>query len=221
MKTLDGMDLTKSIGNFTFDQLLGHLRTGENFSLSRFGDGEWSAILELPGQNTDGHRYYPDMGLALRLILMEGGRGEMFAMQNQAFNIFKDNETFQDLATLNEWDAQAEIFSANHKRLPELLEVMDGKRVVLVGNRFMSGLPEWGRTRWHVQIPLKNCWDDHVRIYEELKTIIQPGDVVLYCASMMSNVLINWLYRDDITQIDIGSAFDPMVGRFTRKYMKS
>ena len=45
---------------FTFDKMIEAIESKENFSLSRWGDGEWMCLLGYKGRNTDKHNYYPD-----------------------------------------------------------------------------------------------------------------------------------------------------------------
>ena len=47
------------------------LSGGKPFSFSRFGDGEWNAILGKPGQNCDGHAFFPELGADLRDALIQ------------------------------------------------------------------------------------------------------------------------------------------------------
>ncbi|MBP8137467.1 MAG: hypothetical protein KAY61_04620, partial [Candidatus Eisenbacteria bacterium] len=46
------------------------LEKGEPYSFTRFGDGEWYAILGAPGANADGHQYFPQLGSDLREVLV-------------------------------------------------------------------------------------------------------------------------------------------------------
>lgn len=51
-------------------RLYERLRYGENFSLGRFGDGEWKAIKGDHGANCDSHPYYKQMGQDLANVLL-------------------------------------------------------------------------------------------------------------------------------------------------------
>ena len=205
----------------TFDDLLDKLKKKEHFSLSRWGDGEFNCIFRRHDKkmyhNTDQHMYFPDMGRALLNVLETAGRGEMFALQNLAKRTFKDNPEFKRLVADNKWPADAEIFSRNHKRLPELLKAFESNPVILVANKYYRKLSIF---KEFVEIPERNCWIEKERLYTGLQGLIKSGDVIVYAASMMANVLIDDLYRLDYTQIDVGSAFDPFLGRITRNYMK-
>ena len=51
-----------------FELFLSRIENNENFSLSRFGDGEWNAVLNVIGENCDGHQYFQDMRIALKQV---------------------------------------------------------------------------------------------------------------------------------------------------------
>ena len=53
----------------TLEIICEKLERKENFSLSRFGDGEWAAILGFKGENCDGHYYFPELSKELASIL--------------------------------------------------------------------------------------------------------------------------------------------------------
>ena len=37
------------------------IKKKENFSFTRWGDGEWFCVMGVNGQNCDGHKYFPEM----------------------------------------------------------------------------------------------------------------------------------------------------------------
>ena len=41
----------------------------DNFSFTRWGDGEWFCSMGVPGQNCDGHKYFPEMRESLNTAL--------------------------------------------------------------------------------------------------------------------------------------------------------
>ena len=60
------------------------------FTFSRWGDGEWRAVLrqnKKGGQNCDGHKFFPKMGVDLAAVLI--GRPQyMLGMQNFSMRIY-------------------------------------------------------------------------------------------------------------------------------------
>ena len=74
-----------------------------------------------------------------------------------------------------------------------------------------------------IVVPDVNCWGANQKIEREIRKEIADDKVLLYSASMMSNVLIDRIwkdYGDSITQIDCGSVWEPYVGHFNRSYHK-
>jgi hypothetical protein len=75
----------------------------------------------------------------------------------------------------------------------------------------------------HIVIGRVDCWLEYNDVLKRLRELIEKDVVILYCASMMAEVLIDDIfdeYGDTVTQIDIGSAFDPLIGEMTRSYHK-
>lgn len=208
----------KNIQSFTFEDMLDNLRQGKNFSYSRFGDGEFACILGKTGCNTDRHTYFPDLGQRLKQIL-ESSPSYYLGLQNLAVRIYNDNEEFQRLVEMNNWVDNEIIHHQNGKgRMGELFEAMKDRYVILVGNETLRNIPF--KYEAFVEIPRLNCWLDYERIREELDDLREPGCVILYCASMMSNVLTHSLFNLAITQIDMGSSLDPHVNILSRRYHK-
>lgn len=204
----------------TFDTMLEMIRAGQPFSYARYGDGEWNAILQKrPGaQNCDGHQYFPDMGLELRRIL-ESRPEYYLGLQRLASEQNTGDKEFDWLVALNKWSDNEIMHRASIKgRMKEFFAVLTGHRLVLVGNDTLKKLDIYDE---FILIPEKDCWQSFIEIKRAIGETIEGNDIVLYCASMMSEVLIDEFKHCNITQIDCGSVFDPYVGRKTRSYHKN
>jgi len=212
--------------------MLEKLRKKEPFQYSRWGDGEWQCVLGYEGQNCDGHRYFPSLRMALIEVLRDNPKYYM-GMQPKAYRTMDMAiDPWCDVNEVNiDW-CNADILhdASIAGRLDEFLKLLSTGRVFMVSHdricsainnevarRFMSDL-------WICfDIPLNNCWNIHEGLLHELSEYIgmQRPPVILYCASMMSKVLIhkiNQMFGDTITQIDCGSVFDPYAGYATRRY---
>lgn len=88
--------------SFDFNTLLSFLRKRNPFSFSRFGDGEWFAILRRSGSNCDGHTYFPSMGKALKRIVLSSPP-YYTGLQSKANRFFESNTDFQILKHKNKW----------------------------------------------------------------------------------------------------------------------
>lgn len=199
-----------------FDTMLRKLYAGEVFSWSRWGDGEFNCILNVDGQNCDGHKYFPDLGTALKAVL-ESKPNYFLGLQELGRNIWKGNPEFDRLIALNTWGSSEILHHASAAgRLQEFFEfIEENVTVIIVGNDTLMGLPF---SFIPVPVPMVNCWESYQSVLAEIESVVDPGSVVLYSAGMMSKVLIHALRGRGITQIDTGSVFDPYVGRNTRQY---
>lgn len=209
------------MNDLTFDIMLNMIRESIPFSYARFGDGEWNAILQKKpgGRNCDGHEYFPELGQALRRVLEE--RPDYYlGLQNLAREQNTGNKEFDWLVALNHWTDNEILHRASIKgRLKEFFAALTGCRVIMVGNPSLANVPF--RYDWLIEIPVNDCWTKYELTKASIGSFIKRGDVVLYSASMMSEVLIHDFKDAGITQIDCGSVFDPYVGKQTRTYHKN
>lgn len=209
------------MSELSFDTIVENLKEGKPFSWSRWGDGEWSCILQTRkgGKNCDGHTYFPELGEALKDIL-ESKPEYYLGLQRLATEQNEANPEFKRLQNLNTWCDNELLHRASIKgRFNEFLEALEGKKVIIVGNESLRKLPI--KYVHFVDIPLKDCWMSYHKTLIELRSNTYLDSVILYAASMMTNVLIDDLYDIDLTQIDCGSVFDPYVNRHTRTYHKN
>ena len=77
----------------------------------------------------------------------------------------------------------------------------------------------------YIEIPPNNVWIEREDVFSKVTQTIEEGMHKVYCfsAGMATNVFIDNLYKFDSTQtyIDVGSVFDPYVGKHTRSYHKT
>jgi hypothetical protein len=198
------------------------LRDRKPFSFSRFGDGEWNAILDKPGENCDGHAFFSELGADLRDAIMHK-LPYLYGMQVRAVKCM-GKEIWQFLAknqTGIDWhDADVFHYCNNAGSLFPLVRQLRTMKVVVVGPTHLRGLadsvfPYAG----FIEIPLKNCYLDKENILKrmgEYREKAGPGPAVYaFSASMTTNVLIHRLYPamgDTSWLIDFGSLWDVYVG---------
>jgi len=201
----------------TYQELLDKIRNRERFDFSRFGDGEWACILQQGTQNCDRHQYFPSMGTALMNVLANKPDYHI-AIQSLAKRRFGEQiDKYTKEYDLN-WCEANIIHRENIKRgLQSLFDAVSDRDVLLVGPPHLKPLAELNNW-YYLEIPARNCWLKYKEIHEELKALIPVKDwVVLFCASMMANVLID-SFAGNCTQVDVGSAFDPYVNVHSRTY---
>lgn len=202
-----------------YGEICAKLAAGTPFSYSRFGDGEFKAVFGAEGVNCDGHRFFPDLGQRLTEIL-ESKPGYMLGLLPQAVRVH-GVEPILALSDGIRWVLANSLHLALLEgRIDPLFEALAGRNVLLVGPEHLR---EFAAARnWaYVPVASRDCWLGHAGVLDELcASLSDSGDVVLLCASMMSNVLIDDLYRDSPahTYLDVGSVFDPFSGLNSRAY---
>jgi hypothetical protein len=203
-----------------FDIMLEKIRNNEPFSYARYGDGEWNAILQKKpgGRNCDGHEYFPDLGQRLKEIL-ESQPQYYLGLQNLSKEQNEGTPEFDRLVALNNWTDNEIMHRASIKgRMNEFFDALKGAHVIIVGNNSLKNLPIEHSA--FLGLPDKDCWLVYKKLKPALLQLAQFNSVILYCASMMSEVLIDDMWGGPYIQIDCGSVFDPYVGKQTRSYHK-
>ena len=188
------------------------------FAFSRYGDGEWQNIrMDLyPGSthNCDGNIYYSDLGKRLEEIVSTKQDYYMAIQRPSVRNWPWLVETYRQ-----DW-VDSDIFheASKNTNLVELFKVLKKVNVVYVGNKSLSNL---SFVNSFIEIPLTNCWNSYEKYLEEIKKhITAEHKVFLFSAGMTANVFVHdlWQFNKKNSYIDIGSVFDPYVGRNTRSY---
>jgi len=200
---------------------------GEVFSFSRYGDGEWSAMLGKKGANCDGHSYLPAMGKELKVsVAKPRPKPLIYGIQNMSARKMADKiRPFLKKDFEYDW-ADSDVFhyaSWNEKLYP-MVEALRGKKVCHVGPDYLVRKPlGFLTTAGRVSIPKRNCYKHKKRIKDGIIHYAKPGVVFAMCASMLTEVLI-WELFPQIGKtswmIDFGSVWDPYVKNPTRRYHK-
>lgn len=200
----------------TYDTIIENLETGKHFSMQRWGDGELKCFFGYTGQNCDGVKYTRE----LRLMLQKSIDREIYmGVQPLARRIMPEEvEEFEHLIGHGmEFNADILHKASINGDLFRLFNALQGQHVVLVGPQRLHKLKEYFKF-YHLIIPDEDCVNYFDSIAIGISLTIKDGSVVLYCASMLSNVLINTFHTSTITQIDCGSVFEPYVGHKNRTY---
>lgn len=204
-----------------YKKLLADLNSQTPFSLSRYGDGEWNAIFEKAGHNCDKHEYFPEMGAALKQAVLSEPE---YVVGIQPLTMSHYREQVVELAgELDiDWVNSDVLHDANiTEHLKRFLDALKDQPVILIAPERLEKVPF--KYTHHIQIPLDNCWNAHGDIEDALYDILDDNSyhILLFCASMATNVMIHNLYQDfgkTATMIDAGSIFDVHCGFNTRSY---
>jgi hypothetical protein len=198
-----------------YDELILKIKNKEPFAFTRWGDGEWLNIRKSPGTNCDGNVYYPDLGDRLEQIVNQKQDYFLGAQDYKKFNLLSDVEKYDK----QDWiDADMLHKASMDEQLQDLIEVLKTVEVVYIGNRDLKDLPF---VDTFIAIPEKNVWLYRARVMELIKsTLTDKHKTYLFSAGMATNVFIHdlWNFNSNNTYIDVGSVFDPYVGKNTRSY---
>jgi hypothetical protein len=208
--TVDGMEPSEEV----YDKLCKMLETGKNFKFARYGDGEFNCMFGKVGRNCDQHEYFPELGRRLNKAFLQANY--ILGIQPLALTLlYKENiltkSSGKDIVN-------ADVFhnASIDKQLPRLIKAIDRRHVIIVGpahlSRFFNAV--------HIVIPELNCWNNYEQVKSEITFHIDGvlNAVVILCASMMSEVLIDDFKDEPHTFIDAGSVFDPYCGVKSRRY---
>jgi hypothetical protein len=209
-----------------FETVIEKLRNNEPFHLSRWGDGEFLCMLGAKGKNCDGHNY--SNGLAAELVWAFNGKPKnknvYDLVQNHALRTVEGIEV---LIKGKQYDS-ADLFvkASQNGELGKLFAALKDKHIIFVAPKRFE---DWDlfKVSKHIVIPETNCFNSYMAICDTLQdaindtACIDENLVVLYCAGMMSNVLISdnsWYSNNNFSQIDLGSVLEPYIGHSNRKY---
>lgn len=204
----------------TYHAIIDKLKVNENFAFSRWGDGEWKCILGYKGNNCDGHIYYPSLSKRLSEVI-DSHPKYIMGMQPLSVRVMWDN--ISNKANSIEWvNADALHYASINGVLNKFTDAIKNRNIILVCGSYMKGINIF-KPNDICLIDSVNCYLNYDATLREVKGKIKDNSVVLFCASMMSNVLIDDLFNlnNKCTYIDAGSVFDPYVGKISRSYHKT
>jgi hypothetical protein len=200
------------------------INNNEPFSFVRYGDGEWRCICGYKGKNCDRHDYLPDLRKALTNAVMSKNE-ILFGMQPKAMKDMRvEILNFLKRHSINRKWVNADVFhKANCQgKLFPFIRAMSNSKVGIIGPPHIK---DSGISFHHfVEILTHNCFSKVDGVYKRTLDAVKECTILLFCASMMSNVLIDRLNRvigDRVTMIDCGSIFDPYAGVASRGIFRS
>ena len=202
------------------------LRNGERFSFVRYGNGEWDCILDLYFRTRSGsQRFSPDLRKALITSLKTPRAGAYYtALQSQSFlqriGILPQAEAWlvEQKLRLGWHDGEVFTKAARAGKLRPLIAALEGKRVVVVGPKWLMKLPF---SSVFVPVRAHDCWAQVDAIEAQLRDL--HNVVISFSAGPATKVLIHRLQPvigKSCWLIDFGSLWDPYCGVRSRTYHK-
>lgn len=199
----------------TYQDILTKISSNTPFAFARYGDGEWLNIRKAPGSNCDGNKYYPELGDRLEQIVSNKQDYILGAQDYKKWNLLSDVEQYD----INTW-IDADIFhkASMNGKLSNLFKALNEVHVVYIGNESLKSL---NFINEFIQIPYNNVWLEYTSVLAKIKaTFSKTHKTYLFSAGMCANIFIHdlWSINRNNSYIDVGSVFDPYIGRNTRKY---
>lgn len=213
----------------SFDRICEKIRNGEHFSLARYGDGEFNAILGKQGANCDGHEYFPEMGEDLADTLQSNpeyyiGLHQSKVIQDETLDWLEDADLLD-----REFVSNAVFHCAVRDGLMQKFwdAVNDCFDVVIIGPDYLSSQTAVSGA-FHIKISGENTYSYLPQIKSKLMSIRKKwgfeNSIVLISASMTAPLIVDHLYQqygNTATFIDFGSTFDPYCGIKSRSFHKA
>jgi hypothetical protein len=196
------------------------------FAFSRWGDGEWQALLGYSGANCDGQVYTGALRADLTRVLEDRPR-YLLGLQPLAVRVMGDAiHAWLKRRRLNLPWVNADVLahaSIQHD-LTGFIESLARRRVVLIGPPHLQALTVFPLAD-HIPVPPLDAYTVYPALYAHCVRALQrydEGPVVLISAGLSANLLVHDLHRVFPTRtiLDCGSLWDPYVGKVTRKYHK-
>lgn len=201
------------------------LSSGMPFAFSRYGDGEFQAILGHQGRTKDGQTYTPELRAALANTLLFPGPykyavGPM-AMRMHGPDILAWLE--REKITLKWYDTETFLEASINGALLPFIGALRERRVVYFGPPHLDRLLGWLPKIRVRHCNAHNAFAEFAALNNAAIDRIGTFDVMLFSCGPTSKVLIHELNRHapGLTLIDIGSLFDPYCGVRSRSYMNA
>lgn len=228
--------------SFTTDYCIELLKTGEPFTMGKFGDGELFALFKALGwmdkgkhgtANVDGHVYFDTLGMAIHdTFVNEKGYYKMchpfwFTGEGNGRDthiLFKRYIGEYKIDPPNIVSAINSMYDdAEHGRLGPLKEQLEKMNYIIVSEGRKRNLPI--KYVDFVETPLINAWLGKDKIKEEMIEMTEKYDNVVFgiSAGMGSLPIQDELYPiigDKCTMISFGSIWDPFINVHSRGYHK-
>ncbi len=194
------------------------LESGEPFTVARYGDGEWGAVLGKVTLTTYGDVVTPLLGRAIARTLIESkpyyyaSLGEPWSDEVDAWCRENGVQVRWAKKDVLERSIQDDTFG-------DVLRVLIRKNVLVVGLPRLKALEEMFGFR-HLSVDGPNCFIRREPIEVEIWDACEQNqpDVILMACGLATVVMIHELHSTlGATLLDVGSIFDPFVGFESRR----
>jgi hypothetical protein len=228
----------------TLSQWTESIKTCNNFSFIKFGDGEFYCMMGMSGANCDQHPYTKELGDKLNsawkyfcetkdrnIYIAEWAAqpGSFGTPQNiipvkdsnnPVFNFYNQITENRSLEfTLVNFEILLQNTLTTEKyNLYKTIKHCNRKKIFIGPNR-LEPVQKFLNIDTHIQVPLVNTFTKYNEILQTCKDIYTSNAIYIFSSGMPTKALIWELVQSysDVTCLDVGSGFDPLFVGGTRE----
>lgn len=205
------------------------------FSLSRWGDGEWMSVLQIRAaraRNTDGHRFFPQMGKRLKAILISDPKYALASRVSMpkrlmigAQQIAAEHLPNRDWHSTNSfnkmWSDPPQLFELMKTSVDQKLAIVGPQKHVILRDMLGEGTQ-------FIECPARDSFLSLGQLTEDVRRAIDDGSRVVWISiGLPAGILVDDVYQTHgnvASLLDVGSTFDMFSGRGSRsgyrKYLR-
>lgn len=206
------------------------IENNQLFTFIRYGDGEWSAILNDKRQRTGSGVHslkFPKMQQALRKSLTQCPQNDDYIVaQRQTAMKVTINHWIARNASGLAWHDCTVFYKASKKgRLHPFVRALKRSKLplVVVGPPWLRKLSRVFKGMEFVEIPPRDCWKQCDKIISQILKVIAKPAIISISAGPPAKVLAWRLYQElkgHSFILDLGTLWDVYCGKRSRQYMK-
>lgn len=214
-----------TIAHVSLETICARLNAQHPFAFTRWGDGEWQAILGRQGETCDHQPYSPALQWDLTRVL-ESRPSYVLGLQRYAVARFGGEiRQWLEARQLELPWIDADVFhrASRDGTLEPFLLTLRRRAVVLVGPSYLLNLGLFARLA-HVQVPERDGYASYTSLRDHVRSTLLPfcSDrvVVVVSAGPTAKILIHDLQAEypQHAFVDVGALWEPYVGKITRTY---
>jgi hypothetical protein len=218
----------KELAKIQIDWFVERIASREPFTFTRWGDGEWLAVLEIDGAQSPEQDFLPELCGAVRSVLLSR---PSYRLGMQPYAIRQYGELIEPYILrygLDDLDwIWADVFHhANiHGELVRVAEALRRTSLVFVGPAHLQCVSERLGAYVFVEVPAHNAYHSLEEVFDRLEVILGGASSPSFVSVSMgiaANILINRLHErfHDHILCDMGSVWDVHAGVKSRGYMQ-
>lgn len=210
-----------------FFYMINNIQKNENFTFIRLNDGEYSCLFSkrsIGGLLSEEiiEKYVKNLNELIDLKCLGDDKNLLlgFEIQTLTFNTYETHLTPIIEKIDKIYSSSIFSYASITHDFPKLFDVLSEKNILLVGPEYLNQVHKTKQNKYgfgsvkHIITPTQEIWNYQRDIEDKIENYIieNPGLIILYASSIvtkMASLKFYKKYKNLITQIDIGAAFDP------------